>query len=98
MAELGEAIPFRKMRYFFARRTLSFAGICVHSWLRFVKNDVSSPKRVFCRQVKSEWLVSASPVPSSAPTTTSLRKCMPSKMRDVAITMAQTSNAGSSAG
>jgi hypothetical protein len=46
-------------------------------------------------QVKSEWLVKANPAPSSAPTTTSLRKCIPSKIRSVAIGGAHTSKGGS---
>ena len=50
------------------------------------------------RQVKREWLVIASPAPSRAPTTTSLRKCMPSRIREVAIKSAHRSSAGRSAG
>jgi hypothetical protein len=39
-----------------------------------------------------------SPAPISAPATTSLRKCMPSRMREAATFAAQNSSAGASGG
>jgi hypothetical protein len=47
--------------------------------------------------VNNAWLDSAKPVPNKIPTKTSLRKCIPSRIREAAILRAQNSRAGSKA-
>jgi hypothetical protein len=48
--------------------------------------------------VNSAWLLTANPAPSAAPASTSLKKCIPSKMRELAIASAHNSKMTSSAG